>query len=120
MKAIVLRTVGVLAIVCVAGCGARPPRDANAEELARASAARTVNETAIRVAVSKTGQKICRQLTVGIAERDWIHGVVLAVEGERIRVRIDDPGRFPQTLNGVTLAKGAVVTDTPLNWTPCL
>lgn len=119
MKAFATLVVAVCVVASLAGCGAPPVRDANAEELARATAARTVNDTAVRVAVSKPGQKVCRLLTVGISERDWIRGVVFAVEGDRVLIKIDQVGRFPQTLDGVALAPGALIRDTPLNWTPC-
>ena len=58
-------------------------------------------------------------MQVGIAERDWIRGVVTEISGDVIGVRIQDPGRFPKTLNGTALARGAVVQDSPAAWTLC-
>lgn len=57
---------------------------------------------------------------VGIAEREWIRGEVAEVSAGRISVRIDDPGRYPHTLNGVVVTKGQLIPDSPLAWVPCL
>ena len=112
---------GTLALCAVlAACGTRPARDPDFADAERAAVARTINETAARVAVSKVGAKVCRAVTVGISERDWIRGVVVEVASDKIRVKVDDQGRFPQTLDGVFVARGIVLWDTPLNWKPCL
>ncbi len=84
-----------------------------------AQLARSVNDSATRAAVAKIGAKVCRQMQVGIAERDWVRGVVTEVSGDTIGVRIEDPGRFPQSLSGTTLARGAFVQDSSATWTPC-
>ena len=81
--------------------------------------ARTIAEAATRVAVSKKGIRVCRETPIGISERDWIRGTVVDVAGDRIRVRVDDPGRFPQILQGIQIARDVVLWDTSLNWTPC-
>lgn len=74
-----------------------------------------------RVAVvGISGAKVCREMPVGIATRDLIKGIVVAREGEKIRVKIDDPGRFHQSLDEKELAKGDVVADYMANWSPCL
>ena len=109
------------AIVCcaaalgVAACGSvetvRPAFDAQL--------ARSVNDTATRAAVAKIGAKVCRQMQVGIAERDWVRGVVTEISGDAIGVRVEDPGRFPQSLNGTMLARGALVQDSSAAWVPC-
>ena len=101
-------------------CGSGPLRNADAAEAERAASARILSETASRVAVSKVGAKVCRSLTVGISERDWLKGVVVEVSADKVHIRIDDPGRFPQTFDGVLLAPGTVVWDAPTNWTPCV
>ena len=108
-----------LAIACstalgIAACGSEPARPAFDAQLAR-----SVNDTATRAAVAKSGARVCRPMQVGIAERDWIRGVVTEVSGDAIRIRIQDPGRFPKTLNGTALARGAVVQDSPAAWTLC-
>ena len=59
-------------------------------------------------------------MAVGISERDWIRGVVVEVAAERILVRIEDAGRYPQSLDGLVLARGVAVWDSPLVWTPCV
>ena len=106
--------------VGLAACGAIGSRTKTSDEAERAAVARVLAETATRVAVSKPGAKVCRQLSVGISEHDWIRGVVTQIEGDKIRVRIEDPGRFPQVIDGTTLTRGALISDTPLNWVPCV
>lgn len=79
----------------------------------------TLAEAARRAALSKPGAQVCRQVGVGIAEYDWLRGRVSEIGGDRIQVRLDSAGRFPQTLNGVSLAKGTLVWDEMSNWVPC-
>ena len=99
----------------MAACGSVAP----ARPAFDAQLARSVNDTATRAAVAKSGARVCRPMQLGIAERDWIRGVVTEISGDAIGVRIRDPGRFPKTLNGTALARGAVVHDSPAAWTPC-
>ena len=82
--------------------------------------ARSIADTAARAAVAKPGARVCRQMTVGIAERDWVRGVVLEADDARVAVRIDEPGRFEHALNGVKVTRGAIVRDDAVAWTPCL
>jgi len=82
--------------------------------------ARVLNESATEAAVAKPGARVCRQMQVGIAERDWIRGVVSQIGDGKVTVKIDDAGRFPHELNGTTLKRGAIVSDTATAWTPCL
>jgi hypothetical protein len=74
---------------------------------------------ATTAAVAKTGAKVCRQTEIGIAERDWLRGVVTEVARDMIVVRIEQAGRFPQSLNGTPVARGAIVRDSAAAWTPC-
>lgn len=103
----------------LAACGGLPASDPIAAEAARAAAARAISETAARVAASKIGARVCREMVMGIAEREWIRATVVAVAADRIRVRVDDPGRFPQTLHGIRIARNIELWDTPLDWKPC-
>ena len=82
--------------------------------------ARAIADTATHAAVAKPGARVCREMQVGIAERDWVRGVVAEADGRRVTIRIDQPGRFEHTLNGVKVASGAVVSDDATAWTPCL
>jgi len=82
--------------------------------------AREVNETATRAAVAKAGAKVCRTIRVGIAERDWVRGVVVEASDDRIRVQIEHAGRFPHVLDGTAVVRGALVWDVPADWTPCI
>jgi hypothetical protein len=72
-----------------------------------------------RVAVSVPGTRVCRELTVGIGQPDWIRGVVIRAEGDELSIRINDPGRFSQAINGVALVKDVVIRDVSGQWTPC-
>jgi hypothetical protein len=107
-------------IVLTAGCGtSRSPNRPGSEE-SRAASARVLSDTAVTVAVSKVGARVCRALKVGISERDWIRGVVIEAGSDTVRIRIDDPGRFPHTLDGTALSAGTVIQDRATNWTPCV
>lgn len=72
------------------------------------------------VAVAVPGNRICKNMTVGIATQDWVRGTVMKVESDRIAVRIDDSGRFQHWISGVTINRGDVVWDALQFWTPCL
>jgi len=67
-------------------------------------AARAKHEQEIRAAVGREGQAVCRETETGGARR-WVRGVVVAVEKDRVGVRMD--------------ASGAVVWDVHGAWTPC-
>ena len=102
----------LLVVACSAGPAGRPPGEA-------AQFARSLEETAMVAAVAKRGARVCREMRVGIAERDWVRGEVLEAEGSRVRIRIDEPGRYPHTIGGSVVARGAAVSDDALAWTPC-
>jgi hypothetical protein len=70
-------------------------------------------------AAVKEGQKVCRAMPVGIAERDWIRGTVVAANAGRDGIRIDDAGRHPHVVANIEARKGEVVWDVPQEWTPC-
>jgi hypothetical protein len=71
-----------------------------------------------RAAVAKQGQKVCRELPVGIAGRDWVRGVVVAVQDDKVAVRIDELGS-PSNALAAFVKPGEAVWDVPQNWTPC-
>jgi hypothetical protein len=71
-------------------------------------------ERAAQAAVAKVGQKVCRELAVGIGGREWLRGVVVEASGAEIRVRIDDPGEHGQA------QKGEVLRGLATDWVPCL
>lgn len=108
----------VIALWTLAGCGTSS--DAARRESERQVFARSLFQMAAQAAVAKPGIRVCRMLTVGIAEQDWLKGVVVDASAEQLRVRIDDAGRFPHFVNGVSVATGSVLLDTPSLWTPCL
>jgi len=72
-----------------------------------------------RAALAQPGQKACRELEVGIGERDWIRGVVVDNPPNQVAVRIEDAGRIPHLLGGQELKTGMVVLDSPTAWVPC-
>ena len=81
--------------------------------------ARARAKTEALLAVGKPSVKVCRALLVGIAVRDWIRGEVEEVNGDRVSVRIDDPGQQPHVLDGRPLVKGMTVWSAAAEWTPC-
>jgi hypothetical protein len=75
--------------------------------------ARAKHAAEMRAAVAKEGQKVCREMPVGIGKREWVRGVVTGIEGEHVGVRIDEPGRQGN------FRRGEVVWDLAQAWTPC-
>jgi hypothetical protein len=69
-------------------------------------------------AVGHAGRKVCREMPVGIAATEWIHGEVVRVADARVGVRVTDPGHR-QVVAGVELQAGDVVWDEPTAWLPC-
>ena len=67
----------------------------------------------VKAAVARQGQKVCREMPVGIGGRDWVRGVVVDLEGDHVGVRVDDPGQH------VHFPRGEVVWDLAPSWTPC-
>jgi hypothetical protein len=64
-------------------------------------------------AVARKGQRVCREMPIGIGGRDWVRGEVVDIEGEHVGVRVDDPGAHAH------YPKGEVVWDLARAWTPC-
>ncbi len=65
--------------------------------------ARATFEQESLAAVGKPGTRVCRELEVGIGGRTWQRGVVEAVDGNRVDVRVD----------------GRLIRDAASAWTPC-
>lgn len=82
--------------------------------------ARRKFEEEAQKAVAKEGQKVCREMPIGIAERDWVRGTVVAIDAARVGVRIDDAGRHPHVIGGADARLGAVVWSSVLDWIPCI
>jgi hypothetical protein len=75
-------------------------------------------------AVAKEGRTVCREMPIGAAHgeqarSEWIRGVVVALSGEQVGVRVDEPGANRHVVAGVELRPGDVVWDSPTGWTPC-
>jgi hypothetical protein len=79
--------------------------------------AKALAERAAAVAVP--GAKVCRQMRIGVASDDTVRATVLAREGDNIRVRIDDPGRFEHVIGGREAKRGEIVSDALKLWLPC-
>src|SRR3954467_14480661 len=110
----------IVAAVCAALALAVSAWSAESGSAPERELARALHESATRAALGRPGVAVCRQLLVGLAERDWVRGQVVEVQGHLLAVRVDDPGRFPHILKGVSYHQGAVVWSTPSLWTPCL
>ena len=54
--------------------------------------ARSRFEEEAKRGVGKEGQKVCREMPIGIAHGEWIRGVVVGISGEQVGVRVDEPG----------------------------
>ena len=104
-----------MALTLSAFAQAGEPKASDERELSLA-----LYESTMRAAIAHRGVTVCRQLLVGIAERDWIRGEVIDVQGETIAVRIEDSGRFPHILKGIPIVPGAVLWNAPTAWTPCV
>ena len=80
-------------------------------------AQRTFAEESLK-AVGHVGQKVCREMPVGIALSEWIRGEVAGVAGDRVGVKITEPGDR-RIIAGVELRAGDIMWDRPTAWTPC-
>jgi hypothetical protein len=65
--------------------------------------ARAKFEQEALAAVGKPGTKVCREVPIGIAQREWQRGVVEAVDGNRVGVRVG----------------GELVWELATAWLPC-
>lgn len=70
-------------------------------------------------ALAQAGQKVCREMRIGIALSEWIRGVVVGVSGDQVGVRVDQPGGNRHVVADVELQAGDIVWDTPTAWVPC-
>jgi hypothetical protein len=81
--------------------------------------ARARHEAEVEASMAGAGGKVCRYIPIGISEQDLVIGTILESKAGELTVRIDDPGRFPNTLNGTRLASGVVLHDAVAAWTAC-
>lgn len=80
----------------------------------------TINAYASHIArTSVVGARVCSAVPVGIGGTDVVGGVVRQVEGDRLRVVIDRPGRMAGEINGQPLKIGAEVVDYVEAWVVC-
>jgi hypothetical protein len=81
--------------------------------------AREKHRQEVTGAVAKEGQKVCREVPIGIAGRDWVRGTVMAVNEERqVAVRIDAIGES-NPLASYGLKPGVLVWAAAEEWIPC-
>lgn len=97
----------------------RPPGQMTQDQLEQ-ERLRSRSEYVDAAAVAAPGTVVCRKLPVGLAEIDWLRGVVLGERSGQVSVKIVDPGKFLQVLNGETIVQGAVVHGPVTDWTPCI
>jgi hypothetical protein len=69
-------------------------------------------------AVGRKGQRVCREMPVGIAHSEWIRGEVVGVADERVGVRVTEPGES-RVVAGIEVRAGEVVWSSPSDWVPC-
>ena len=80
----------------------------------------TINAYASHIARTLVpGTRVCRSVAVGIGGSDVVGGVVSRVEGDRLWVIIDRPGRMAGEINGQPLKIGAEVADSTDRWVVC-
>lgn len=80
----------------------------------------TVRAHAERMAaMSQPGVRVCRQVRVGTVQFDTVSGTVLAVTGDRMRIRIERPGRLSSDLDGREITAGDEVTVDGERWYRC-
>ena len=82
---------------------------------------RTVRSHAERMVVfSKPGATVCRNVPVGIAQVDVIGGIVQSLDRDRLKIRIQRPGKFINFLDGREISIGSEIMEDSDNWYPCL
>ena len=105
----------VVACLCISGCASEPapvlPHDP--------VFARNLADLAHRAALAKPGVLVCRLMSVGVSERDWISGVVVEPGDAEVTIRIQYPGRLLNSIDGKVIVSGVLVRDAPSRWTPC-
>lgn len=78
------------------------------------------HEERVRIAaVSKPGQLVCRQVTIGSVTPDWLRASVVEANGPELVLRIEHPGNFEHRIGGAVASKGAQVRDQAMLWSPC-
>ena len=65
------------------------------------------------------GARVCREVPVGISEKDSVSGTVVGLLPGELEVRIENAGRFATALDGVPLKAGSVVRGAVTAWAPC-
>jgi len=71
------------------------------------------------VALAQPGRKVCREVEVGLVQRDIISGVVQSSDGDRVRILVQGVGQFSRQLDGRQIAVGDEVLVYPDYWFPC-
>jgi hypothetical protein len=99
-------------------CGCAETSGRPDAEAARAHAA-AVAEAEARAAVAVVGAEVCRRVTAGIGNYEWVSGKVTALEGEFVTVQIDKPGQLSHEVDGVVVVRGTKLKTRPELWTPC-
>jgi hypothetical protein len=81
--------------------------------------ARAKHREEVRAAVAVQGQRVCREVPIGIGGRDWVRGTVVALNEEgQPAVRIDEIGES-NPLASLGVKPGVFIWVTPEEWVPC-
>ena len=108
-------------VLLLSGCAwFMPQRESAPDQGLHDSLVRDRIKYEAEAAVGRPGAFVCRKVAVGISEIDWMRGTVMSVKGERVEVKISDPGKYPHEMNGVEVAEGALLWDEETNWMACL
>ena len=81
------------------------------------SKSRAIQEALAAMAVP--GTKLCREVTIGIAERELVVGSVVQSTPVGVQVRFDQPSRLIESLDGSPVRPGGLVWSPVLSWIPC-
>ena len=110
--------IGVVLLMSALLCGCAETSEQPDAEAARAHA-KAVAEAEARAAVAVVGAEVCRRVTAGIGNYEWVSGRVTAVGGDFVTVQIDKPGRLAHEVDGVAVVRGTRLRTRPELWTPC-
>ena len=103
-------------LALVSACAAPPERP---DPVAARTHAAALAEAEARAAVAVVGTKVCRRLTAGIGNHEWVSGTVIEASPEWVTVQIDNPGRMSHMVDGVDVVRGAKLKGRAELWTPC-
>lgn len=81
--------------------------------------ARATFQREAQAALSRPGTRACREMRIGLTEREWIHGTVMQAGDGKVAIRIEHTGTHLHVVAGVEVIKGDTVWDDATLWVPC-